>query len=388
MSYQERYSNASPTNPQQPATRGKLSNLNRSQFLYSLLGKLTWPQQPESFLNSIHPVLSLESVVGKVTNVSRQNDRSVTIQLRTNRHWRGFSAGQFVAVTVEINGRLHSRCYSPTNAEHCPNTLEFTIARHDRGKVSQHLYAHARSGLVLRLSQASGTFHLPAERPESISLISGGSGITPMMSILRTLIEEKFSGDIHFLHYARNKEDALYLDELERINRSHSNVRVNHVFTRDESSPEQPRHFSREQLCSYIPDYFEHPTFLCGPERLMQGVRQVWEADDLLDQLFEESFSSKSSTPRSFSAVTEKSEIRLAYSERLLVNNGESLLEQVEAAGMQPSHGCRMGICHTCTCRKLSGQVQNRITGEISDGDDEDIRLCVSVPISTVTLDI
>ena len=69
-------------------------------------------------------------------------------------------------------------------------------------------------------------------------------------------------------------------------------------------------------------------------------------------------------------------------------NNGRSLLEQAEQAGLSPAFGCRMGICHTCTCRKTAGAVQNLVSGEISSAEDEDIQICVSVPAGDVELDL
>jgi stearoyl-CoA 9-desaturase NADPH oxidoreductase len=81
-------------------------------------------------------------------------------------------------------------------------------------------------------------------------------------------------------------------------------------------------------------------------------------------------------------------EVRFVRSETLVTNDGSSLLEQAEAAGLNPESGCRMGICYSCTCKKTAGKVRDLRTGEISSGDEEDIQLCVSVPVGTVTLDI
>ena len=72
----------------------------------------------------------------------------------------------------------------------------------------------------------------------------------------------------------------------------------------------------------------------------------------------------------------------------LVPNSGRSLLEQAEQAGLSPQFGCRMGICHTCTCRKTAGSVRNLVTGEVSSADDEDIQICVSVPVGDVELDL
>ena len=115
----------------------------------------------------------------------------------------GFQAGQFVQITVDIDGVRRTRCYSPACSQHrADGRIEMTIKAHPEGLVSQYLHAHAAPGLVVGLSQADGTFLLPDERPGKVLLISGGSGITPVLSMLRTLCDEGYSGDVTFLHYA------------------------------------------------------------------------------------------------------------------------------------------------------------------------------------------
>src|SRR6185437_7260344 len=81
--------------------------------------------------------------------------------------------------------------------------------------------------------------------------------------------------------------------------------------------------------------------------------------------------------------------ITFARSGRVIDGNGSaSLLEQAESAGLRPAHGCRMGICHSCTCRKLAGVVRNGLTGAVNAEPDDDIQLCIHAPRSDVTLDL
>src|SRR6202012_2826995 len=136
-------------------------------------------------------------------------------------------AGQYVNLSVEIDGRRHTRCYSPANAEGS-SQVELTIGHHDGGLVSTHLYEGARRGRVGGLAGVAGAGARPPQRPRRILFVSGGSGITPVMAMLRTLVNEGHAGEIAFVHYSRNATEACYRDELAAM----AGVRVLHGYTR------------------------------------------------------------------------------------------------------------------------------------------------------------
>lgn len=151
----------------------------------------------------------------------RQTPRSVTLTLEPNQAFTGFQAGQHINLTVEIDGRRRTRPYSPASAEGSPY-IELTVGRHEGGLVSTYLCDHARPGLVVGLDSVGGDFVLPTVRPRRVLFVSGGSGITPVMSMLRTMRNEGSDREIAFIHYARNAQEACYADELAAM----SGVRV------------------------------------------------------------------------------------------------------------------------------------------------------------------
>ena len=226
---------------------------------------------------------------------------------------------------------------------------------------------------------------MPEQRPDRILLISGGSGITPVMSMLRTLCDEGHDGRISFLHYANAAKDMLYAAELADIVKRYPNVELLRAFVEPDQGGELQGLFSREQLIERIPDYADAQTFLCGPPGMMKVVQQVYAEEGLSERLHLEHFTS---APLVVDSTNAEGEVRFARSERLAVNTGGTLLDQAEAAGLKPEAGCRMGICHTCTCRKTAGKVRDTRTGEISAAFEADIQICISVPVGTVTLDI
>ena len=272
--------------------------------------------------------------------------------------------------------------YSPTNSEHRPGgLLEFTVSTHPDGLVSRYLREQAGPGMLIHLEPAAGEFVLPDPRPDRILLISGGSGITPVMAMLRTLCDEGYAGEVGLLNYARSPDLALYETELQMLAGSHRGVRVARGFTQASGGPLQGR-FDREHLSSVISDHRDAATFVCGPPALIDTVRSTWAADGLSTPTVE------TFAPPTVALDPDSAEgtVRFDSSGREAENSGLPLLEQAEDAGLSPPHGCRMGICNTCSCRKTSGAVRNLLTGETSTKEDELVRICVSVPVGDVEI--
>lgn len=349
-----------------------------------LLEALAGPHGVDGYLEQIDPLLATEECRAEVTAVQRGTEDSTTLTLRPNRAWRGFAAGQFVQVAVEVDGVRHRRCYSPASAAGRRVELEITVKRHPGGLVSNFLAERARPGMVLGLSQAEGDFHLPEQRPRSVLLIGGGSGITPLMAILRTLVAEGHAGPVALLYYAPDPGRAIYREALEQLAERHPDLRLARSYTRAPDVGELDGHFSPAHLPQADPCFADAETFACGPPALLDAVRGTW-ANGLEGRLHVESF-----VPPDLAAGGEPGEgtIRFLESGLELQNSGAPLLEQAESAGLRPDFGCRMGICHTCTCRKASGTHKDLITGEVSSAPGEEIQLCVSSALGDLAVEL
>lgn len=337
-----------------------------------LLDLLTGPHGVDRYTELVVPTWTLGEARAKVIAVRRTTARSVTLTLAPNESFTSawtVKAGQYVNLSVEVDGRRHTRCYSSANAEGAAH-LEVTIGRHDGGLVSNYLYEHARRGMVVGLAGVGGDFVLPAVRPRRTLFVSGGSGITPVMAMLRTLVVENHPGEIAFIHYARTAAEACYRDELATL----PGVRVLHGYTRSDGGDLAGR-FDAAHLAAAMPA--PDAVFVCGPTPLVDAVRHH------CDNVHSESF-----VPPSFEAPANPSGGRVSFSDSGVdvVDDGRSLLEQAESAGLAPDNGCRMGICHTCTRRKTAGTVRNLVTGAVSTGPDEDVQICVSGPVGDVDL--
>ena len=366
--------------------------LSRRLLDSALAEALTTPHGVDRYVELVRPAFSLRDVRAEVLAVRRATARSVTLALRPNDNWQGFRAGQFVRLSVEIDGVRHTRTYSPASSAHVGDLLELTAHAQPDGAVSPFLRESARPGMVVSLSQAEGDFALPDEREilaagGELLLISGGSGITPVMSMLRTLCHEGHRGPIAFLHYARDEHDVAYARQLAELAAGHANVRVLRGFSRSPQAGDLAGRFDRSHVAAAGIDPAAALTFACGPTALVEAVRTTWAEDELDARLYVEQFAPPAPARVETDGVVAGS-VRFARSGREAQGTGAPLLDQAEAAGLTPQSGCRMGICHTCTCRKLEGAVRDVRTGEISTAPDELIQICVNAPVGDVTLDI
>ena len=349
-----------------------------------LFEALATPHGVDRYLELISPMLTVRELRAVVTDVQRSTADSLTLTLRPTRQWRGFAAGQFVQVAVDIDGVRRTRCYSPSSSAHrADGRIEITVKAHQQGVVSQWLHAHARPGLVVGLTQADGAFRLPAQRPDTLLLVSGGSGITPVLSMLRTLVDEGHRGEVAFVHYARTEADIAHLAELRRIAAEHANVRLVLAYTRQAGGGDLHGHFDETHFAEAAPWYADAQTYLCGPPGLMAAVRGHFAAKGIEDALHAEEF-----TPPACAAPDGDASGEIRFGDTVVQNSGATLLEQAEAAGLRPEYGCRMGICFTCTKVKTSGCTRNVRTGELHRDPDTEVQLCISAPVGDVAIDI
>ncbi|WP_207760679.1 ferredoxin reductase [Mycolicibacterium sphagni] len=332
-----------------------------------LVDLLTGPHGVDRYTELVDPTWTTDARA-RVVDVRRATPRSVTLLLAPNDAFAGHRAGQHLNLTVEIDGRRHTRCYSPAGAEGS-RLIELTIGCHEGGLVSNHLYRQAHPGMVVGLSEASGEFVMPDPRPKRILFVAGGSGITPVMSMLRTLQAEGFDGEIAFIHYARTPAEACYREEL-----AATGVRVLHGYTRSPGG-ELTGHFGSEHLQTAMAE--PDAVYVCGPPALVDAVRAQCA-----------NVASESFVPLPFVVPDAPSGGRISFRDSGIdaTDDGRPLLDQAEDAGLNPTSGCRMGICHSCTRRKHRGAVRNLTTGAVSIADEEDVQICVSVPVGDVDI--
>lgn len=332
----------------------------------------------EASLQALYPLMSLTEVRARVVKVVNETVLTKTFVLQPNALWAGAQAGQFVRVRQEIAGRRVERVYSLSSRPGA-RRIAFTVKRQSGGQVSNYLHDHLKVGDVLTISQAMGEFVLPAVLPVKMLLLSAGSGITPMMAMLRSLQAQNYQGDVAFVHICRAPDDLIFASALKELTARWPALRL--VLHFDEMEGD----FTTDTLQHLVPDLNARSTWLCGPSGLMDAVHQLWVDRGLAAPLQSERFVAFTRLPPN--TPGKPVQVRLTVSQLGFTTQGSApLLEQVEQAGFTPKHGCRIGICRSCQCVKANGTVENLQTGEISSAPNELIRLCITAARSDVTL--
>jgi stearoyl-CoA 9-desaturase NADPH oxidoreductase len=368
------------------ARLGPLPRPVRRALGHPVLESLATPHGVSRYLEAVHPLWALEGGRALVTGTQAETSDMVTLTLRPGHQWAGFAAGQHVRVGVEIDGTVRTRTYSISSSQHRGDgQLTITVKRKAGGLVSGHLVTQVRPGDVLACSAATGEVVLPAPRPERLLLISGGSGITPMASMLRTLADEQHPGRVIFLHYARTRDDVAFADDLTRIGQELADTEVVVVPTGPGGAGPVAGRFVPAHLEQLVPDHLEVPTFACGPSGLVDAVDQHYGSHGAAQQLRVERFSPPTLQPPTGPGG---GTVRFAASGVERADDGRSLLEQAESAGLTPEFGCRLGICHTCTQHKVAGGTVDLRSGRRCDAPGTSVQICVSVPAGDVVLDL
>jgi ferredoxin-NADP reductase len=336
--------------------------------MFRALLALTTPHLPEDYLTLANPLWSATELRGRVVDVRRETARASTLTVRPGRGWTGHRPGQFVGVGVDVDGVRHWRSYSLTGLPD-DRDLRITVQAVPDGVVSNHLAHHTRPGTVLRLEQAAGDFVLPAT-PGKLLMITAGSGVTPVMSMLRTLATRGPLRDVVAVHSAPTAADTIFGRELAALpgltlHRRHTAV---------------DGRLDLAELDDLVPDHPERDVYVCGPAGLLDAAAAFWAHDP--DRLHVERF-----TPPTRAAGGRGGTVRLGDTD-VVLDGVTSLLEAGEAAGVLLPSGCRMGICHTCVLPLRDGQVRDLRTGEVHGEPGDLVQTCVSGACGPARIDL
>ncbi len=348
------------------------------------LSEQAWvdPLTANFWLEQIDPVLSVNEVKARVKEVKKEND-FLRLTLQPNLLWGGFKSGQHILLSVDINGRRHTRSYSICNPSQQQELIELGIRT--QGVVSNYLLNNVRVGDVLSISQAQGEFVLPETLPEKMLFIAGGSGITPVISMIKTALLKQPELDIALIFYAQDYNRLPMGVEIQSLAFEHTNFNLKFSMTQTEPyDSDLSGHFCSDHL-QWIKDWNERETWVCGPDALLKSTRTHWKMKADENKLHQERFrlvvESAKNPNTSFQLKLEKKQ------RSVTIDGNNTLLTLAENAGLNPKSGCRMGICHECRCNKSEGVTRNLLTNEVSS-EPGTIQLCVTRAESDLTLDL
>ncbi|HEL4257570.1 ferredoxin reductase [Stenotrophomonas maltophilia] len=329
----------------------------------------------------INPLWTLREPLARLVRREPAGEGAATLILRCNRHWAGMRAGQHVTLGVELEGRVWQRSYSPTRLS--GRELAITVKAVEGGRVSQHLVNQARPGDLFRIDAAFGDFHMPAAAP--VLLLAAGSGITPMRSLLREACQRPLGAPVDLFYWERTAAAIQFRDELHTLATATPGLRVHLLTTREGEVPAARIDTHALQIPGDDTPLAQRHVLACGPDGFVAAARRR-----LAHQVA--GFQAEAFTPPAPLLDGDgegEVSLTLARSGRQLrVPRGRSLLESLEAQGIKPRHGCRMGICNSCSCERVSGGTRHLRTGDTHSEAAQPVRICVSAPTTDLTLDL
>jgi ferredoxin-NADP reductase len=361
-------------------------SLSRSLWsrVTDVAGLATTPLAPSHYLELVSPLRASHTLKARVESVNDETAGARTLTLRPGRGWRAHRAGQFVRVGAEIDGRVVTRTYSiasaPGRKDGC---IAITVKAVAGGKMSGHLHRGAKPGDYVTLALPQGDFVLPEGAPVKPLFLTAGSGITPVMSMLRSLAERGAMPDIVHVHYAPHTRDVIFGAELARLAAEIPRYRFRLVTTRDAGDAATTR-FGRPQLDALVPDWQSREAWACGPQALLGTIESTFAAANRASKLHVERFRPNLAPP---DPNASGGRVRFGLSRADVEANGQtSLLQVAENAGVNAPHGCRMGICHSCDTTLVSGCVRDLRTGQRIDEPGARVQVCVCAAAGDVEI--
>jgi ferredoxin-NADP reductase len=341
---------------------------------------LTTPLLPEDYLGLLNPMWSTRGRRGRVEQVRPETADAASLVIRTGRGWAPHRAGQWVRIGVQINGTWQSRTYSVTSvAAGRSDRFSITVKAIEGGRVSPHLVHATAPGTVLRLDAPQGEFCLPAVPTRGALFLTGGSGITPVMGMLRTLAAADELGDAVHVHSALHRDDVIFGEELRSMAGRFPAYRLHEQYT------EADGFFRLARLDELCPDWRDREVWACGPIGMLDAAEKHWANAGLSDLLHVERFQA----PIFAAPDAQGGTVSFTKTGRdAEAPAGQPILEIGEAAGVAMPHGCRMGICFTCVAPLRSGQVRDLRTGEIHGDEGDLIQTCVSAAAGPCAIDL
>jgi ferredoxin-NADP reductase len=364
------------------AERGAVPQVSAGRRrVLGMIRSFTSPLLPDDYLELVNPLWSTRELRGRIERIERETAEAVTVLIKPGWEWPGHRPGQYLRLGIEVDGIHHWRAYSltsdPRRSDGC---ISITPKLVEQGKVSPFLFNGVRPGAIVRLGGVEGTFVLPDPLPERLLFISAGSGITPIMSMLRSLAGEDRLRDVVHVHSARSADRVIFGEELRRLDARHAGYRLH-----EQRTGEQGR-VTAAHLDELCPDWRERETFLSGPRELMDAVEELYEKEDRAEHLHTERFQPVIGVG---GGDGDGGTVVFRVSDcEAKCESGVSILVGGEEAGATLPFGCRMGICHTCVGRLRDGAVRDLRTGAVTEANGQMVRTCINAPEGRIEIDL
>ena len=336
------------------------------------------PLVPADYVDLLDPLRAGAALRARVVAVEPETRDAATVVLRPGRGWQGHVPGQYVRIGVDVDGVRQWRAYSVTSpAGRADGCIAVTVKAIPDGTVSNHVVRRLQPGTVVQLDQATGEFVLPAVRPAKVLFVTAGSGITPVMGMLRSALHEL--DDVVLVHSAPTAEDVVFGAELRALA---AQGRLRLVERHTDTAGLLPV----EELSALVPDLAERQTWACGPTGMLDALEQRWADLGIAGRMHTERFRPTVLVPGEGGTVS------FTTTGLVLEADGATpLLTAGEDAGVLMPSGCRMGICFGCVAPLRSGAVRDLRDGAVttaSPGDGVLVQTCVSAAAGACEIEL
>jgi stearoyl-CoA 9-desaturase NADPH oxidoreductase len=347
--------------------------------LRSLARRITTPLLPDDYLRLANPLWSARELRGRILQVRRETHDSATLVIKPG--WGfgfDYEPGQYMGIGLLVDGRWRWRSYSLTSSPvKGARTVTITVKAMPEGFLSSHLVGGVKPGTIVRLAAPQGNFVLPDPAPPAVLFITAGSGITPVMSMLRTLVRHDQITDVIHLHSAPTAADVMFGGEVEQLARDHAGYRLLLRTTRSQGRRDVT------QLDTEVPDWRERQTWACGPEAMLNAAERAWSAAGVQDHLHLERFAVSRAAPAGAGGTVTFGK----SGKSTTADAATSLMDAGERIGVQMPFGCRMGICQSCVVGLVEGHVRDLRTGAEHEPGTR-VQTCISAAAGDCVLDI
>lgn len=334
------------------------------------------PLVPDDYLELLAPLHTRE-LRGRIESVTPETRDAATLRIRPGRGWRGHIPGQYVRVGVDVDGVRMWRAYSLTSPPQDGADITITVKAIPDGVVSNHLVHRVRPGTIVQLDQATGDFTLGPSPASKLLFVTAGSGITPVMGMLRSRLAEL--ADVVHVHAAPSREDAIFGPELRALAAA---GRLSLIENHDDVDGL----LTPEGLRAAVDDLAERDTWACGPLPLLDMLERAYAAAGIAERLHSERFRPTIIVAGDGGRITFTRQNRSVEA-----GGGDTILAAGEADGVLMPSGCRMGVCFGCVVPLTEGAVRDLRTGEITTavaGDNVKIQTCISAAAGACHIDL
>jgi stearoyl-CoA 9-desaturase NADPH oxidoreductase len=351
------------------------------QRLRRLADAAVTPLDLDDVLDVFHPLRAGADLRGRIVSVTAETAESATLVIKPGRDWAGHLPGQYVRIGVDVDGVRLWRTYSLTHGPRRDRCISLTVKAIPGGVVSNYLVHRAQAGEMLQLEQAEGEFVLPQPLPEKLLLVTAGSGITPVIGMMRNLFSRRTPAatDIVLVHVNVNESTAIFRDELRA---HHAAGRITLIERYDETHGM----LDVSHLPDLVPDLDDRLAYACGPAGLLDALEKHHAERGL-----------SLTTERFRTVLLEAGEggtVSFADGTTLDADGSKPILDVAEDAGVLMPSGCRMGICMGCVLPLRSGTVRDLRNGALTSAvpgetgpEGVKVQTCINAAAGDCTLD-